>query len=108
MAEELTLLSPIEHALSSLALVHQLRLELADVQARAEASIVIAQEQGFDQRLAMGMILRGWVLSFLAMRSQSRWVMPAWLVRLSSVRSLDGFARPVGAIPAGAVSPHLP
>jgi predicted ATPase len=53
----------LEYALSNAAIVHQLRAEASGTRAQAEAALTIAQEQGFAQRLAQAMILRGWALA---------------------------------------------
>ncbi len=50
-------------ALLGTAFHHQLRRDVRIVQARAEAAIALASEQGFPSSLAIGMILRGWALS---------------------------------------------
>jgi class 3 adenylate cyclase/predicted ATPase len=50
-------------ALSRAAVFHQLRLEVQAAQERAEATIVLATEQGFPQWRATGVCLRGWALA---------------------------------------------
>jgi class 3 adenylate cyclase/tetratricopeptide (TPR) repeat protein len=50
-------------ALGFIALVHQLRLESAAAQERAEASIALATEHGFPLFVALGTTVRGWALA---------------------------------------------
>jgi class 3 adenylate cyclase/predicted ATPase len=50
-------------ALNQAAYVHQFRREGALTQARAEATIALATEQGFALWLALGPIVRGWALA---------------------------------------------
>jgi class 3 adenylate cyclase len=45
------------------ALLHQFRREVQPAQARAEATITLAAEQGFSFFLALGTILQGWALA---------------------------------------------
>jgi predicted ATPase len=45
------------------AIFYQFRQEVSAVQAHAEATIRVAQEQGFPLYMATGAILRGWVLA---------------------------------------------
>jgi len=42
---------------------HQLRLEMQAAQERAEAAIILAEEQGLPFWMAIGSILRGWALA---------------------------------------------
>jgi predicted ATPase len=62
LAQQISHLPSLEHALTSTAIVRQLRLEASEAQTQAEASLAISQEQGFAMRLAVGNILRGWSL----------------------------------------------
>jgi len=62
LAQQISHLPSLEHALTSTAIVRQLRPEASEAQTQAEASLAISQEQGFAMRLAMGNILRGWSL----------------------------------------------
>src|SRR5262249_4505806 len=50
-------------ALSRAVVFHQWRLEMQAAQERAEATIVIATEQGFPQFRAFSALLRGWALA---------------------------------------------
>jgi predicted ATPase len=50
-------------ALRWAAVLHHLRREAPMVQARAEAAMAIATDQGFPQQLAMAMILQGWTMA---------------------------------------------
>ena len=67
--EALTLAQGLSHpyslafALAHSALLHQYRREVQAAQEQAEAAIVVCTEQGFPYWLAMGTILRGWVLA---------------------------------------------
>jgi predicted ATPase len=63
LAHELSHPFSLVYALSCAAVVHQLRREWPAAQARAEAAIVLAGEQGFTLWLAMGTILRGWAMA---------------------------------------------
>jgi predicted ATPase len=49
--------------LSFAAVFHQFRREVRAAQERAEAAIILAQEQGFPSWTAQGSILRGWTLA---------------------------------------------
>jgi predicted ATPase len=49
-------------ALSRAVVFHQLRLEVPEAQEHAEATIVLATEQGFSQFRAFSSLLRGWTL----------------------------------------------
>jgi predicted ATPase len=66
--EAVTLAQQVAHpfslsfALSTAALCHQLRREGRCAQTCAEALIRLAQEQGFQYWMAVGSLLRGWVL----------------------------------------------
>jgi predicted ATPase len=51
------------YALSFAAVFHQFRREVRAAQERAEAAIILAQEQEFPSWMAQGAILRGWVLA---------------------------------------------
>jgi len=51
------------YALCCVAIVHHLRREVSAVQEHAEATIRVAQEQGFPYWMAWGTILRGWALA---------------------------------------------
>ncbi|MBI3796033.1 MAG: AAA family ATPase, partial [Deltaproteobacteria bacterium] len=68
-AEALTLAQELSHpislawALDFAAMLHQYRREGQAAQERAEAAITVSIEQGFAQWLALGTILRGWVLA---------------------------------------------
>src|SRR5262249_35854140 len=48
-------------ALSAAAMFHQLRREVRCTQERAEAAMILAQEQGFQFWMASASLLRGWV-----------------------------------------------
>jgi len=63
LAQELSHPVTLQYALSSAAIVHQLRVEASAARARAEAALAISHEQGFAQALAQGTILRGWALT---------------------------------------------
>ena len=66
----LTLAQQVAHplslsfALSSAAIFQQLRHEERATQAYADATIVLATEQGFPHWMAFGTILRGWALAY--------------------------------------------
>jgi class 3 adenylate cyclase/predicted ATPase len=62
LARELGHPSSLAGSHSSAAVLHQFRREGQAVQERAETSIALATEQGDAERLARGMILRGWAL----------------------------------------------
>jgi predicted ATPase len=51
------------YALSFAAVFHQFRREVRAAQERAEAAIILAQEQGFPSWMAQGSLLRGWALA---------------------------------------------
>jgi class 3 adenylate cyclase/predicted ATPase len=53
----------LSFALCLAAVFHQLRREERAAQERAEAAIILAQEQGFPVWMALGSILRGWALA---------------------------------------------
>jgi class 3 adenylate cyclase/predicted ATPase len=53
----------LSFALSLTAIFHQLRCEVCAVQERAEATMRLAQEQGFSYWMAVGAIMRGWALA---------------------------------------------
>jgi predicted ATPase len=53
----------LSFALGAAAIFHQLRREERVTQERAEATISLAQEQGFLYWMALGAILRGWALA---------------------------------------------
>jgi predicted ATPase len=57
-------------ALSCAAMFHQFRHEVCAAQERAEATIILAQEQGFAFWGAFGAILHGWSLAHLQGRAQ--------------------------------------
>jgi predicted ATPase/class 3 adenylate cyclase len=63
LAHELSHPFSLVYALSCAAVLHQLRREWPAAQARAEAAIALAGEQGFTLWLAMGTILRGWAMA---------------------------------------------
>jgi predicted ATPase len=63
LAQELSRPFNLAYALGRAARLHQLRREGQAGQERAEAMIVLSSEQGFPYWLAMGTILRGWVLA---------------------------------------------
>ena len=52
----------LAYALGMAAVFHQLRREWQTCQERAEATILLAQAQGFPSWIAVGSILRGWAL----------------------------------------------
>ena len=60
LARELAHPFSLVYALSCAAVLHQLRREWPAAQARAEATMALAREQGFTLWLAMGTILQGW------------------------------------------------
>jgi predicted ATPase len=53
----------LDYALCCAAGIHQFRREVHAAQERAEAAIILAQEQGFPYWMALGAILRGWALA---------------------------------------------
>jgi predicted ATPase len=63
LAQELSHYPSLEQALSSAAIVHQLRLEGASARERAQAALRISQEQGFEFRVALDTIVLGWALA---------------------------------------------
>jgi predicted ATPase/class 3 adenylate cyclase len=63
LAQELSHPPSLEQALSSAAIVHQLRLEGALARERVHAALLIAEEQGFEFRVAYGTIIWGWALA---------------------------------------------
>ncbi len=63
LAHELTHPFSLAFALYFAAMLHQLRQEGQAAQARVEAAITLSAEQGFSYWLALGTILRGWVLA---------------------------------------------
>ena len=64
------------------AFIHCFRREAHATQERAEAAMALANEQGFPQWLAVGMILRGWALAMQGQgeegRAQIRQALAAW------------------------------
>jgi predicted ATPase len=70
LAHELSHPQSLEHALSSAAIVHQLRREGNAARERAEAAIDVSTEQGFRFRMAWGTILRGWALAELGQQRE--------------------------------------
>jgi TOMM system kinase/cyclase fusion protein len=62
LARELAHPASLAATLSYAAVLHQFRREQEAVQQTAEALIALATEQGDAERLARGMILRGWAL----------------------------------------------
>jgi predicted ATPase len=52
----------LSHILCAAARFHQFRREVSDVQEHAEATIRVAQEQGFLLWMAVGSLIRGWAL----------------------------------------------
>jgi class 3 adenylate cyclase/predicted ATPase len=63
LAQQLAHAYSLGFALNWAAIFHQLRREVSAVQAHAEATIRVAQAQGFPQWQANGAIQRGWVLA---------------------------------------------
>jgi predicted ATPase len=63
LAQQLAHSYSLGFALNWAAIFHQLRREVSAVQEHAEATIRVAQEQGFPQWQANGAIQRGWVLA---------------------------------------------
>lgn len=63
LAHELSHPFSLVYALSCAAVLHQLRREWPAAQARAEAAVALAGEQGFTLWLAMGTMLRGWAMA---------------------------------------------
>jgi len=63
LAQELSRPFPLAFALNSAAQLHLLRREVEAVKERAEAMIALSSEQGFPHWLALGTMLRGWVLT---------------------------------------------
>jgi predicted ATPase len=66
--EAVTLAQQLAHpynlgfAFSGAAMFHQFRRDMRCTQARAEAAVTLAKEQGFPFWMAIGTVLRGWVL----------------------------------------------
>ena len=63
LAQELAHPFSLAYALTFATLIHQFRREGQATQARAEATIALAREQGFALWLAFGTVLRGWALA---------------------------------------------
>jgi predicted ATPase len=63
LARELSHPHSLAEALLFAAMLHQFRREMQTAQERAEAVITLSTEQGFPLWLALGTILRGWVLT---------------------------------------------
>ncbi len=63
LASELSHPQSLEQALRSIAQVHHLRRELEATHNRAEASISLSIERGFQMPIQMATVLRGWVLA---------------------------------------------
>ena len=63
LAQELAHPFNLAFALQQAGVLHQHRREAQAAQARAEATLVIATEQGFPLFLAYGTVLRGWALA---------------------------------------------
>jgi len=63
LAQQLAHPFSLDCALGDAALFHQLRREGRAAQERAEATIVLATEQGFQYWRAQGAVLRGWALA---------------------------------------------
>jgi predicted ATPase len=64
LAQQLAHSYSLGFALNWAAIFHQLRREVSAVQEHAEATIRVAQEQGFPQWQANGAIQRGWALAY--------------------------------------------
>ena len=70
LAEEVSHPHSLAYALSFAAGLHQVRGEAHACQARAEAAIKLADEQGFPIWTAMGTILRGWAIAEQGQREE--------------------------------------
>jgi predicted ATPase len=70
LAQALSHPPSLEQALSSAAIVHQLRLEGALARERAHAALVISEEQGFEFRVALSTIIWGWALAEQGQRQE--------------------------------------
>jgi predicted ATPase len=62
LAQQLAHPLSLAYALGMAAVFHQLRREWWTCQERAEATILLAQAQGFPSWIAVGSVLRGWAL----------------------------------------------
>ncbi len=63
LAETLSHPPTQEYALSSAAILRQLRAQAKDARVCIEAAMTISQAQGFTMRLALGGVLQGWALA---------------------------------------------
>jgi len=63
LARELSHPHSLAHALLFFAFMHQMRRENTQAQERLTAAVTLSAEQGFPHWLAVGDILRGWLLS---------------------------------------------
>src|SRR5882724_3622744 len=99
-AQELAHPFSLGFALNHAAYVHQFRREGALTQARAEATIALATEQGFALWLALGPIVRGWAL---AEQGQAMEGLAQLHQGLAAWRAIEAHPRPYGlALLAGA------
>jgi class 3 adenylate cyclase/predicted ATPase len=62
LAQQIAYPFSLSFALGSVALIHQLRREERFTQERAEATISLTKEQGFQFWMALGSLLHGWAL----------------------------------------------
>jgi predicted ATPase len=63
LAQQVAYPYSLSAALGRVAIFHQCRREVDSTQERAEAAISLAKEQGFPFWIAVGSLLRGWVLA---------------------------------------------
>jgi predicted ATPase len=63
LAQQVAHLFSLGYALFFAAMLHQCRREVRAVQEGAEATIILAQEQGFPHWMAVGALVRGWALA---------------------------------------------
>jgi TOMM system kinase/cyclase fusion protein len=63
LAQNLSHAPSLEHALTGASQLYQFRREVDATQQHAERGMTISSERGFQMRLAMGSILRGWALA---------------------------------------------
>jgi predicted ATPase/DNA-binding winged helix-turn-helix (wHTH) protein len=70
LAQDLAHPFSLAHTLSKAALVHQLRRDVLATHERAEAVLTLGTEHGFPYMVAVGTMLRGWVLAMQAQRAE--------------------------------------
>jgi predicted ATPase len=63
LAQQMAYPFDLNFVLGFAAILHQFRREMRVAQEHAEATIILAQEQGFPYWMAFGAILRGWALA---------------------------------------------